>query len=70
VKKLLTALCDISRIVHGLHFKDTNESLCSRAWRLRDSSLFWALWCKAFGQKHCRESFDRYWLSKKDGIDP
>lgn len=70
MKKLLTTICDISRIVHGVCFKDTDESLCSRAWRLQDGSRFWAVWCRAFGRKHCRESFDRYWPSEKDRIDP
>jgi hypothetical protein len=38
----------------------TNESLCSRAWRLRNRYFFWRNWVKFFGPRHCRRSWERY----------
>ena len=51
----------ISLIVHNAIFKDTSESFCSRAWRLREQSTFWWSWTYVFGRKHCRRSYERYY---------
>lgn len=47
--------------VHNLLFRDSHESLCSRAWRRQDHSRFWWLWTRLFGRRHCAESWDWYW---------
>lgn len=57
---LIRTLCDISRITHGLIYRDTDESLCSRAWRLRDRP-FWRAWVAVFGRGHCERSWRYYW---------
>lgn len=48
---------NLSRRVHNTIFRDTDESLCSRAWRLRRASFFWASWVRAFGPAHCLEAY-------------
>lgn len=57
---------NLSRRVHNRLFRDTDESLCSRAWRLRSSSRFWSTWVRfcdlALGSRtpgvgHCLEGF-------------
>lgn len=50
----------ISLIMHNAIFKDTSESLCSRAWRLRNQSRFWNAWTHVFGRIHCWRSYARY----------
>jgi hypothetical protein len=40
----------ISRWLHYLFFADSSESLCSRAYRLRHGSEFWAAWVRMFGE--------------------
>ena len=51
----------LSRKVHDLIYKDTSESLCSRAWRLQDQSRFWKAWTYVFGRAHCWRSYSRYY---------
>ncbi len=50
----------ISRRLHDVSFRDTSESLCSRAWRLQDRSTFWLTWTYIFGRSHCRNSWEHY----------
>ena len=52
----------ISSLLHGVSFRDTHESLCSRAWRLQSENRFWKLWTHVFGRRHCYTSFEHYWL--------
>jgi hypothetical protein len=59
----------ISRVVHDMIFKDTSESLCSRAWRLQDQSRFWRIWTYVFGRLHCYDSYNRYWVNPLDQTD-
>jgi hypothetical protein len=51
----------LSQIFHDIIFKDTSESLCSRAWRLQHTSRFWKFWTRVFGRVHCYRSYMRYW---------
>lgn len=55
---------DISRRLHDAIFSDTSESLCSRAWRLQNVSIFWRIWVKVFGVEHCERSYLFYWRAK------
>jgi hypothetical protein len=48
---------NLSRLAHNRVFSDTDESLCSRAWRRRGYVLFWALWVRVFGRGHCHRAF-------------
>ena len=59
----------VSHFIHNLIFKDTSESLCSRAWRLQHRSRFWKVWTYVFGRRHCAASFDRYWFSPDPQTD-
>jgi len=52
---------NLSRLTHNTIFGDTDESLCSRAWRLQDEHDFWWIWTLIFGREHCRKSFRYYW---------
>lgn len=52
---------NVSRLTHNLLFRDSDESLCSRAWRLQDDHSFWLGWTFIFGREHCRKSFRYYW---------
>jgi hypothetical protein len=54
----------ISRWLHYLFFADSSESLCSRAYRLRHGSDFWAAWVRMFGARHCKASYLYYWRHK------
>lgn len=49
-----------SRIMHDVSFRDTSESLCSRAWRLQGDSRFWRAWVRVFGRDHCQTSYRHY----------
>ena len=55
--KPMRKLFDLSCLIHNRIFDDVDESLCSRAWRLRRTSRFWAGWVGLFGSNHCRASF-------------
>lgn len=48
--------------IHNRLFADTHESLCSRAWRLQNRSLFWLVWVWLFGARHCERSWHWYWI--------
>lgn len=50
-------LADLSRQTCNRLFSDADESLCSRGWRLRRDSGFWAAWVWAFTPGHCQTSF-------------
>lgn len=56
----------LSRRFHDLSFRDTSESLCSRAWRLQGVSPFWKLWVIMFGRSHCRRSYQYYWVTLRE----
>jgi len=59
---MLKHVLDLSRLLHDLIYRpDVSESLCSRAWRLREAHTFWAVWVSVFGQNHCRKSHRHYW---------
>lgn len=58
-KRVLEAIMRSSWAVNRFMF-GTNESLCSRAWRLRNRYFFWRGWVKFFGPRHCRNSWRRY----------
>jgi hypothetical protein len=58
------ATMTISQIMHDMIFRDTSQSLCARAFDLRDSSTFWLVWYHVFGPKHCERSF-RYHRGNK-----
>ncbi len=49
-----------SRLIHDKFFKDKSQSLCSRAWEKKDRHLFWKVWTKVFGEKHCNKSYEYY----------
>lgn len=55
---------DLSRIIHDRLFRDTSESLCSRAYRLRHHSRFWRAWVFVFTERHCRASYLWHWRNK------
>lgn len=48
---------NLSRLAHNRVFRDTDESLCSRAWRRQEDVPFWALWVRVFGRVHCHQAF-------------
>jgi hypothetical protein len=52
----ITWIVDLSRQAHNRVFADTDESLCSRAWRLRGGSIFWAAWVLLFRPAHCQDA--------------
>ena len=47
----------LSQIVHDMIWTDTSQSLCARAYDLRDVSAFWRAWVIVFGERHCRASW-------------
>lgn len=51
---------ETSRKLHDLLYRDASQSLCARAWGLRHTSSFWALWVRIFGPAHCRKSWEYY----------
>ena len=51
---------DLSRILHDLIFRDTSQSLCSRAWALQHRHAFWRAWVLVFGRRHCERSHRYY----------
>lgn len=57
-------LWKFSVFVHNRIFDDVDESLCSRAWRLRGKSMAWALWVAIFGRSHCQNSFKWHHFDK------
>lgn len=57
---------DLSRRFHNIFFRDTDESLCSRAWRLRHTRPFWRGWVMAFGPRHCRMAYRKHWRGRVD----
>jgi len=52
-------MLNLSRILHDLLFRDTSQSLCSRAWDRRHKRG-WALWVWVFGARHCERSWRWY----------
>lgn len=60
MERALQLIQSSSRIMHDVSFRDTSESLCSRAWRLQGSSRFWAGWVRVFGRDHCQKSYRHY----------
>jgi hypothetical protein len=50
----------VSRRIHGVCFRDADQSLCARAWSLRHTSPFWAAWVAVFGRAHCERSWRFY----------
>jgi hypothetical protein len=57
---LVSMIQSTSRIVHDVSFRDTSESLCSRAWRLHGDNRFWRAWVRVFGRDHCQTSYRHY----------
>lgn len=55
-----TSRVSLSCRLHSVVFRDTHESLCSRAYRLRHRSKFWRAWVVAFGERHCESSWRFY----------
>jgi hypothetical protein len=60
MERALQLIQSTSRIVHDVSFRDTSESLCSRAWRLQGDSRFWRAWVRVFGRDHCQTSYRHY----------
>lgn len=58
--RLIKPVEPLSRLAHDRLFRDKSQSLCARAWWLRDRHRFWRLWVKLFGPEHCRASFRHY----------
>ena len=58
--RLVRWLMSTSRCLHDVSFRDTSESLCSRAWRLQGTSTFWLTWTYIFGRSHCQKSWEYY----------
>lgn len=56
---------NLSRQAHNALFRDTDESLCSRAWRMRHASPFWAGWVRLFGHEHCRKAHEIHHVIRK-----
>lgn len=57
---MINRVQNLSRVVHDLFYRDTSQSLCSRAWEKRRTSRFWAMWVETFGPKHCESSWRWY----------
>jgi hypothetical protein len=60
----MLGLWKISVFLHNRIFDDVDESLCSRAWRLRNNSMGWAAWVILFGAAHCQNSFKWHHFDK------
>lgn len=52
---------NVSLFLNRVSFRDTHESLCSRAWRMRGRSAVARAWVKVFGRGHCFRSYVYYW---------
>ncbi len=61
-------LVDTSRVLHDLIYTDASQSLCARAWALRETYAFWAAWVMFFGKHHCRTSWDYYHSAGQAGV--
>lgn len=59
LRALSEILCDLSRISHRLA-TGQNRSWCARAWENRNTCVFWRLWVRIFGKRHCETSWRRY----------
>lgn len=60
----MLGLWRFSVFIHNRIFDDVDESLCSRAWRYRLKSRFWAVWVAVFGTMHCQNSFKWHHFDK------
>lgn len=47
----------ISRQIHDMIWDDVSQSLCARAWWLKDKYVFWWIWTYVFTRRHCRRAF-------------
>jgi len=43
------------------HHPEVSQSLCARAWWLKDHYTFWKVWAWVWTHSHCSESHQRYW---------
>ncbi|MCC6303596.1 MAG: hypothetical protein IT545_00210 [Rhodobacteraceae bacterium] len=67
VRAVLEPFEPLSRLTHDLIFHDVSQSLCARAWEMRDRHRFWRGWVRFFGPRHCRDAF-RYHCERRQAL--